>query len=113
MNLKRLQKLTYGNPAKFREMIDLYLNQADELMGKLDTAVKVGAAKDVEQLAHKLCGASSTCGMNAIVAPLRELERQGREGVLTTHLQVYSDATDQLVRIKRFLNDQLASGSAV
>jgi PAS domain S-box-containing protein len=112
VNLKRLQKLTYGNAAKFREMIDLYISQADELMGKLDLAVKADAAKDIEQLAHKLCGASSTCGMTAIVASLRELERQGREGVLTNHAQVHAEAVQQLARIKEFLNAQLASGGA-
>ena len=112
VSLKRLQKLTYGNPVKFQEMIDLYLNQADDLMGKLDAAVKASVPKDVEQIAHKLCGASSTCGMTAIVAPLKELERQGREGTLTTHVEVYAQAVDALVRIKRFLNEQTPGGGA-
>jgi hypothetical protein len=37
----------------------------------------------VDYLSHKLAGASLSCGMSAMVVPLRELEARGRKGDLT------------------------------
>jgi HPt (histidine-containing phosphotransfer) domain-containing protein len=47
----------------------------------------------VRRVAHSCAGASSTCGMRRIVPPLRELERQGDAGALTT-----ADELCELVR---------------
>jgi HPt (histidine-containing phosphotransfer) domain-containing protein len=66
-----------------KELVELYFNQAKEIMAGLTAALQKGAAKDVDHLAHKLVGASLACGMTAMVVPLRELEARGRKGDLT------------------------------
>jgi PAS domain S-box-containing protein len=110
VDLRRLSKVCLDNPQRVREMIALYMSQGDELVRNLEAAVQAGSAKPVEQIAHKLCGSSSSCGMTAIVAPLRELERQGREGDLTEAGPAFARAKEQYERIRRFLTDHLQSG---
>jgi len=46
----------------------------------------------VDHFAHKLVGASLACGMSAMVLPLRELERQGKEGRLTNAEALFAQA---------------------
>ena len=67
-------------------------------------AVKNGAVQDVERIAHKSAGASATCGMNAIVPHLRELERQGHAGSLSDASALVAQADQELERIRAFLN---------
>jgi HPt (histidine-containing phosphotransfer) domain-containing protein len=109
VDLRRLKKVCLDNPQRVAEMVRLYMTQGDELMGKLDAAVKAASAKDVEQVAHKLCGSSASCGMTAVVAPLRELERQGREGDLTGSPPALSIVQTQYARVHRFLSEYLES----
>jgi len=109
VDLRRLKKVCLDNPQRVAEMVRLYMTQGDELMGKLDAAVKAASAKDVEQVAHKLCGSSASCGMTAVVAPLRELERQGREGDLTGSPPALAIVQTQYARVHRFLSEYLES----
>jgi hypothetical protein len=51
-------------------------------MNGLRAAINSGSAKDVDHFSHKLVGASLACGMSAMVLPLRELEKRGKEGKL-------------------------------
>jgi HPt (histidine-containing phosphotransfer) domain-containing protein len=65
-----------------QELVELYFAQAKDLMNGLRAAINSGSAKDVDHFAHKLVGASLACGMSAMVPPLRELEKRGKEGKL-------------------------------
>ena len=65
-----------------QELVDLYFAQATDLMNGLRGAINSGSAKDVNHFAHKLVGSSLACGMSAMVLPLRELEKRGKEGRL-------------------------------
>jgi HPt (histidine-containing phosphotransfer) domain-containing protein len=95
-------------PDDLHELIELYLEQADELMGELRTAVQRGAAKEVDQLARKLAGSSAVCGVTALVEPLRALERLGRAGHLAGSDQLLAEATERLELCRRLLAEYLA-----
>jgi HPt (histidine-containing phosphotransfer) domain-containing protein len=79
-----------------KELVELYFNQAKEIMAGLTAALQKGAAKDVDHLAHKLVGASLACGMSAMVPPLRELENRGKEGKLGDAEALYDRASRHL-----------------
>ena len=93
------------------ELIELYLAQADEIMGELRTAVQTGAAKDVDHLAHKLAGSSAVCGVAAMIEPLRSLEKLGHEGKLAGSDQLLAEATERLELCRRLLAEYLAEKS--
>jgi HPt (histidine-containing phosphotransfer) domain-containing protein len=90
-----------------QELIELYFDQADEIMGQLQTAVQTGAAKDIDQLAHKLAGSSAVVGVKAVIQPLRTLEKQGHEGQLAGSEQLLADATERLELCRRLLAEYM------
>ncbi len=103
---ERLTELAGGDEGGILELATLYLTQTEIQFEELAAAVKGGLVKEVERVAHKSAGASATCGMNAIVPVLRELERQGRDGQLADAESLVSRATKELDRIRDFLKDR-------
>jgi PAS domain S-box-containing protein len=82
VDLERLEAAANEDPKMLKELVELYFAQASDLMNGLRAAINSGSAKDVDHFAHKLVGASLACGMSAMVLPLRELEKRGKEGRL-------------------------------
>ena len=110
VDLERLREMTDDDPKSRRELVDLYLAQAEELMQALQAARQAGSARDLERAAHILGGSSSTCGMTGLVAPLRELEQLGSAGRLPENEQLLTEARRQLDRIRQFLATQMDPG---
>ncbi len=106
VDMQRLIEVS-DSPEHLRELVDIYLLQSNDLVENLGEAIRSGEAKEVVSLAHKCLGASASCGMNAIVPALRELERIGRSGYLNGAEQLHADARGQLDRIQRYLSDYL------
>ena len=106
VDMQRLIEVS-DSPEHLRELVDIYLLQSNDLIENLGQAVRSGDAREVVRLAHKCVGASASCGMNAIVPALRELERIGRSGYLNGAEQLHADARGQLDRIQRYLSDYL------
>ena len=79
-----------------QELVELYFAQATDLMNGLRGAINSGSAKDVDHFAHKLVGASLACGMSAMVLPLRELEKRGKEGRLGDAEALFDQASRHL-----------------
>jgi CheY-like chemotaxis protein len=65
-----------------RAFVELYRNQMSEELNRLNLAIRSGSAGEVTKVAHGCAGMNANCGMLAVVAPLRELERMGRQGNL-------------------------------
>jgi len=107
VDIERFTEMSGPDEASVRELSDLYFTQTDEQMKELTAAIQAGAAKDVERVAHKAAGASSTCGMIAVVPALRELERQAREGRLDQAETLAKDILQNLKRIRAFLSAHL------
>ena len=83
VDFEQLRAASGEDPEFMQDLAKLYFEQAGEIMPALGAALKERSASDVNYLAHKLAGASLSCGMSAMVAPLRELESRGRKGDLT------------------------------
>jgi CheY-like chemotaxis protein/HPt (histidine-containing phosphotransfer) domain-containing protein len=108
VDLERLEAAANEDPKVLQELVDLYFAQAKDLMNGLRAAINSGSAKDVDHFAHKLVGASLACGMSAMVLPLRELEKRGKEGRLgdaealfdraSRHLELTRDKVGTYVR---------------
>jgi CheY-like chemotaxis protein/HPt (histidine-containing phosphotransfer) domain-containing protein len=96
VDLDRLEAAANEDPKMMQELVELYFAQATDLMNGLRGAINSGSAKDVDHFAHKLVGASLACGMSAMVLPLRELERRGKEGSLGDADVLYDQASRHL-----------------
>jgi CheY-like chemotaxis protein len=96
VDLERLEAAANDDPVILQELVDLYFAQARDLMNGLRAAINSSSAKDVDHFAHKLVGASLACGMSAMVLPLRELERRGKQGQLGDAEALYERASRHL-----------------
>ena len=91
-----------------RDLIDLYLTKADELLKDLQAAVEAGAADEVKRLAHRLAGSSVVCGVTAMVQPLQVLEQRGRDGQLSDAGELLAQTIGRLKMCRRLLAEYLA-----
>ena len=107
VDMERLLDFANGDPNNLRELMELYLQQTGKQVTQLNAAVEARNADAVKHLAHSCAGASSTCGMGGMVSPLRELERQGRDGLESNAPQLAEVVTNEFARIQKFLTDHL------
>jgi CheY-like chemotaxis protein len=112
VDMERLNEFTEGNPENLTELVTLYVKQTTQQLEQLEAAVKAGDAPAVKRLAHSCAGASATCGMQRIVVPLRELERQGAENKLTTATELSAQVTQEFELIRTTLAPYLTPAAA-
>ncbi|MES2570448.1 MAG: response regulator [Verrucomicrobiota bacterium] len=112
VDFRLLREASNGDLETMRDLVRMYLEQADDIMSRLDGALKSGAALEVNRLAHKLAGASAICGMVALVPLLNELEQLGLSNQLAAAHPIQQSAVTALRRIKRFLGSYLPSSVA-
>ena len=74
VDFDRLREITCGDEQLFAEISGQYVAQAEEILTEIEAAIEDEDHVRVSQLAHKLAGSSATCGMNAVVDSLQQLE---------------------------------------
>jgi HPt (histidine-containing phosphotransfer) domain-containing protein len=107
VEMERLNELTDGDMDSIRELVDMFIKQTTQQLEQMGVAVRANKADDVRRVAHSCAGASATLGMVRFVPMLRELEKQGASGTLTTAARVYEDAAQEFKLIQKFLATQL------
>jgi CheY-like chemotaxis protein/HPt (histidine-containing phosphotransfer) domain-containing protein len=103
VDMARLIEFSGDMEDGFRELVDLYLTQTTQQLEQLRLAVDNGNAERVNRLSHSCAGASSTCGMIAIVPLLRQLEQLGADNSLGDAPEVFLSITAEFDRIRTFL----------
>jgi HPt (histidine-containing phosphotransfer) domain-containing protein len=111
VDIETLASAANDDPEQLQELVELYIAQAKDLMNGLQAALKAGSPKQVDHFANKLVGASLACGMSAMIFPLRELERRGKEGRLEDAQQFFDQASSYLQMTNESLNDYLREHS--
>lgn len=107
VDLRRLTELTGGKPEKLRGLIDRYTREAGEMMESLGSAVEAGSSEEIRRWAHKLGGTSATCGMIALVPPLRELEKLSQAGDISLSATLFGEVIVRLSQTQEFLKQHL------
>ena len=74
LDMEQINSASDGDPGRLRELIEMYLEEARADFSHLARAVESDSAEQIARYAHKLSGASSTCGINRFAAVLRHLE---------------------------------------
>ena len=91
--------------------MNLYLDQMDKNLHKLDAAVALGNHVEVELIAHNCAGTSANCGMAAVAIPFRELEDAGRAGSLENAPATLTQAHQLFAQTRAFLDQHLSQPS--
>jgi CheY-like chemotaxis protein/HPt (histidine-containing phosphotransfer) domain-containing protein len=103
VDLKRLYQALGSEPEEFNEILDLFLEHMPQSLEKMRLAIEAGDANEVHLIAHNGGGTSANCGMTAMVGPLRELERMGREKQLSGAVALRAQVCVEFERVKLFL----------
>jgi PAS domain S-box-containing protein len=95
-----------GLEAEARELAEFYLEQAREMLERLEAATREWTPSQIEQIAHKLAGASASCGVTLLLEPLRELEQGVRSGTLGQEqaCRLYQEAQRRYEQVQQFLH---------
>jgi signal transduction histidine kinase/CheY-like chemotaxis protein/HPt (histidine-containing phosphotransfer) domain-containing protein len=99
IDIEVLDEITGSDESLRREVIEIYLSQTSEQLAEMGIAISTGDDEALYHAAHKGLGGSSICGMSAIVGPMRELEKMGREQDFEHAGPVLEQARSAFVRI--------------
>lgn len=105
VDIERLREVSADDKELMDELIDLYLSQTRELLDELKTATAQKNSDAVYKSAHKALGSSVTCGMEAVVPALKQLEHAGREGEFENTEELYSQAEAGFAEIEAYLQE--------
>ncbi len=92
LELDHLRKLADGNTHFLNSLIDSFLEDGQQLLADLHTALARGAPAELRLAAHSLKSNSANFGAQALEAASRELEQMGQAGQL-------AGAAPQLARV--------------
>jgi two-component system sensor histidine kinase/response regulator len=106
VDLDHLFNAVGKDPDEVREILSMYFEQMSANISTLHSAVEHRAASQIALVAHDCVGMSANCGMRAMVAPLRELERAGRGSDLGNAEQLLVVIGKEFLRTSEFLKEQ-------
>ena len=103
VDLERLTDLAGGGTEELRGLVELYLTQTTEQLAVMKAAILAGNSNELRRVSHSCVGASATCGMQGLVAPLRELEAMGDAARLQDSMRSWEQAAREFERVRQFL----------
>lgn len=106
VDLERLHQALGDDPAEISEILDLYCVQMEASLIKLGAAITSGNSSDIDLIAHNCAGTSANCGMVALVNPMLELERMGRENQFAGARFLHAQACREFERVRLFLSNR-------
>lgn len=99
VDMDRLLGMVDDDPVRIREVVSMYLHESERALGELWASVQAGDWDETERVAHRLGGTSATCGMSAVVRPLRELEMIAKAGRWSRNQALVLEARRQHDRV--------------
>ncbi len=84
IDLAILEELFEDDREGMREMMDLFLRNADRLIGEIDTALQSADAAALEKSGHGLKGAANAIGVERIGLLAQKIEQAGQDGDFST-----------------------------
>src|SRR5258708_39638411 len=103
----RLIQAMGDEPHERAEILEVYLVQMVKNLSKLDAAIRMNNSREIDLIAHNCAGTSANCGMVAVVEPLREMERMGRENCLDAAAVLFVPISREFERVQLFLQENL------
>ncbi|MGB0579114.1 MAG: response regulator [Limisphaerales bacterium] len=104
VDIDKLRDLGGGTDEGFMELVELYFDQTTGQIEEIQNAIMAGNAAEVRRISHSCAGANATCGMDGLVAPMRELERMGDGGDITNAQIQLDKVKAEFERIGRYLD---------
>jgi HPt (histidine-containing phosphotransfer) domain-containing protein len=106
VNINRLIEVSDSKQENLKELVDLYLQQTEQQIQQLKMAILSNELSEVKRIAHSCAGSSATCGMTALIAPLRILERFAHENRAEKAEQMIPKIDEAFEKILNFLKKE-------
>jgi PAS domain S-box-containing protein len=107
VDMERLYLAMGDDQEELADILDVYMSQMSESLTKMNGAIAAGDAVEVDLIGHNCAGVSANCGIVALVGPLRELERMGRENQLAGAAKLCTHVVREFERVKAFLQESM------
>ncbi len=105
VDVELLLEVGGGNGPGVQDLVEFYLQKATAVIAQMKQPLAARGFQSLERAAHSLKGSSATCGMQAVVPALRELEDLSRTGQ-HDHLEPLMIRIEEAFeRIKLFLQE--------
>lgn len=78
VDVDRLQDLSAGDVEFLQELVDMYIEDAENLLIELQTALRRAEPDELARTAHKLKGSSANMGANRVSETAKALEQLGK-----------------------------------
>jgi two-component system, sensor histidine kinase and response regulator len=102
-SLDDLLATTGGDPAFLAELIDTYFEDSATLLPAMRQALTAGSAEQLRRAAHSMKSNSASLGAEDLAVLCRELEEQGRVGVLGGAAERLAQVEAEYERVRRAL----------
>uniref|UniRef100_UPI003567EDE6 Hpt domain-containing protein n=1 Tax=Novipirellula sp. TaxID=2795430 RepID=UPI003567EDE6 len=99
---------TCGNEEMACELAKVYLDESQQLLGKIQAAFESGDAVGLSRAAHTLKGASGYFGAVDVVKAAETLEHQGKEGDLGSVKSIMDELVAASEHLAKELNEKTA-----
>jgi CheY-like chemotaxis protein/HPt (histidine-containing phosphotransfer) domain-containing protein len=109
VDIERLRDVSGDDEEQMQELIELYLGQMSENIEKLKAAVEDNNPVELKRIAHTSLGSSATCGMNAVVSLLRDLEQNEYTNLGNEATPLITQVEREFERIKEFLEKSISA----
>jgi HPt (histidine-containing phosphotransfer) domain-containing protein len=76
---------------------------------RLQTAIELGDATEIDFIVHGASGMSANLGMTAVLGPLQEIERRCRKDPTADLTDLATELSRQFERVKTVLTDSVAA----
>jgi HPt (histidine-containing phosphotransfer) domain-containing protein len=107
VDMKQLSSAVGDEPRERADILEVYMDQMVTNLERLEAAIEFQDAETVDLIAHNCAGTSANCGMVAVVDPLREMERMGRENRLDGAAVLLADISREFARVQSFVQENL------
>lgn len=101
VDLVTLNQITDNDDDLKKEVVEIYLSQTVISLSEIETAINDKNPAKVFELAHRTVSGSVICGMTAIVEPMKQLEKIGKEGKLDEAAPIFVQAQSAFAAIDR------------
>lgn len=107
VNLAMLDELKMLMEDDFSILLETYIQDSDQRLEALDSAITSSNSSEVRELAHSFKGSSANLGAQPLADICMKLETMGREGSLAGADVAYEELKNEYNQVRAYFHNQL------
>jgi CheY-like chemotaxis protein/HPt (histidine-containing phosphotransfer) domain-containing protein len=108
IDMIRIRRTCGDDPARVREMLELFISSTEELLDKLIDAQQHGDATQIGRMAHQIKGASAYLGAQDMTQLASAIETASRQSDLVTTDKLIQDLEAEFIGVRNEIVENLS-----